>query len=107
MKYKAPPNATNLSFEQDVYTVVDGVVDCPPSFAAKLGLQPIADAAPADDKPSGILALNADKAKALVAEQTDQAELEKMAVAEGQNPKGARKGVLEAITAKLAELTKK
>jgi hypothetical protein len=119
MRYQAPPNATNISFEQDVYAVKDGVVDCPQSVAAYLGLTPVADAAPSkkssgtgdkdkdkDAIESPILDVNANDAKALVAKTDDVTALEAFEVAEGQNPRGARKSVLEAILAKLAELRK-
>jgi hypothetical protein len=114
MKFMAPPGATSISFEQDAYPVTDGVVDCPQSVAATLGLTPMADAKAAKvAKPAGgnkgsdesIVDLNVEKAKALIAGVKTVEALAVIAEAEAANEKGARKGVVEAIDAKHAELT--
>jgi hypothetical protein len=51
MKFRHPSISTGrISFEQDHYEIVDGVVDCPASVGAAAGLEPIAGDAPKDAK---------------------------------------------------------
>jgi len=43
MKFKVAPGTTSISKENDVFSIVDGVVDLPQSLGAELGLEPAGD----------------------------------------------------------------
>lgn len=107
MKFIASANTTQISHEQDVFVVENGIVDLPPAIGREMQLEVAVEtkskrgnaAAGADD----FGALPAAKAIELIAQTSDLDQLKAFENAEKAR-KDSRKTVLDALYGRLDEL---